>query len=279
MEFHTLLIIKILVSIFTVLVLSYIAEALSSKWAGIIGGLPTGSAIMLYFYAMENGLHFASESALYNMIGLIAMQAFLFGYYISPALSRQTNIFTSTIFGLIFYSLIAFIISKLKVSPQIAVISSLISFFVFIFLFKNIKEINVEKKTKLTLKILSIRSIISTIIIVSITSISYLVGPQWSGIFSAFPATVFPLLIILHLSYGKGIVDAVIKHIPKGLGGLLIFSLGIHIFYSHIGRNFGMMLAFTGTMTYLGLYSVFDNWLKIRYFNKDRSMKLDENSK
>jgi uncharacterized membrane protein (GlpM family) len=119
MSIEALLLIKVIVAVGMVLAMSYVAEAVSSKWAGIIGGLPTGSAISLYFFAYENGIEFASESALYNMIGLIAMQAFIFGYYSSSKLSAKPGIFISTLLGLILYIFTTALLSYFTVTPLI----------------------------------------------------------------------------------------------------------------------------------------------------------------
>lgn len=262
MHTETLIIIKVIISVSVVLVLSYIAEAVSSKWAGIISGLPTGSAIMLYFYAFENGLAFARESALYNMIGLVAMQSFIFGYYISSKFIRQSGIFLSSIIGLFFYLLAAVFISYSNVTTTFALIISSISFVVFMWLFRHIEVVDIKEKISLTNKILFMRSLISGSIIVTITTIAYLIGSQWSGIFSAFPTTLYPLIVILHMNYGKKFVDSVIKHVPQGLGGLLIYSFVIHTSYKSTSLNVGVVLAFMGTASYLFVFSILEKWFK-----------------
>lgn len=267
MTIEPLLLIKIFISVSVVLLLSYIAEAISSKWAGIISGLPTGSAITLYFYAFENGPNFASKSALYNMIGLVAMQAFIFGYYLSGKIFKQPDVLKATMCGLALYFITAALISFAPVTPTIALIISPISFFIFIGLFKKIEVVDIKSKVRLTKRILFIRSVLSATIIVSITSIAYLIGSQWSGIFSAFPTTLYPLIVILHISYGKKFVDSVIKHVPQGLGGLLIYSFVIHLSYKYTGINMGVLFAFTGTAGYLLLFSFFEKWFKKKCHN------------
>jgi len=262
MNIEYVLILKIIVSVGVVLVLSYIAEAVSSKWAGIISGLPTGSAIMLYFYAFENGKIFASESALYNMIGLVAMQSFICGYYLSNKIIKRPGIVFSTIIGLLLYFLAAILISFVNVTQTTALIVSPISFLIFIRLFKNIKVVDNKRKVTLTKKILFIRSLTSGLIIVIITTIANLIGSRWSGIFSAFPTTLYPLLVIIHKNYGKNLVDSVIKYVPQGLTGLLIYSYIIHVSYKSTGINYGMFLAFMGTFCYLLLFSLFENLRK-----------------
>ena len=265
MSLEFLLLIKVFISVSIVLLLSFIAESVSSKWAGIISGLPTGSAILLYFYAFENGLSFASESALYNMIGLVAMQSFIYGYYISSKLLNQPGIIASTAVGLSFYLIASVLISYVPVTPILALLISSMSFYIFIRAFKDIEVVNVKDKVVLNNKILLTRALISGTIIVSITMIAYLIGPKWSGIFSAFPTTLYPLIVILHMNYGKDFVNSVIKHVPQGLGGLLIYSCVIHISYDKsTGINTGVLLAFLGTVIYLFVFSLVERLIKTK---------------
>ena len=271
MSVETLFFVKFVISISVVLLLSYLAEKFSAKWAGIISGLPTGSAITLYFYAYENGLEFASESALYNMIGLVAMQAFIAGYYITSKFIKQPSILSSTLFGVIFYLIAAFIISCSQVTLSLALLVSPASFIFFITLFSGIESLDIKKNVPLTIRILLIRSLISGSIIVFITTIAYMIGAKWSGIFSAFPTTLFPLILIIHLTYGKKYSDTVIKFVPHGLGGLFLYSLIIHLSYKSTGLNIGVIMAFAGTACYMLGFSLLKKLFAI--FNKPKQQK------
>ncbi|KPA19468.1 conserved hypothetical protein, membrane, partial [Candidatus Magnetomorum sp. HK-1] len=90
-----LLFYKILLTSIIVVCLAFVAEHISPKWAGLLSGCPTGTAITLYFYALENGLTFAGESAIFNVIGLVAMQMFIFCYYISGLFIEKFKILFS----------------------------------------------------------------------------------------------------------------------------------------------------------------------------------------
>jgi len=251
MSVEILITVKIIVSVGVILLLSYIAEGAGSRWAGIISGLPTGSAIILYFYALENGGLFAETSALYNISGLAAMQSFIFGYYISDKFFNHPQILGSTFIGLLFYFLAAIVISYIHITLFSAFLIGSISLFVFIKLFKTTNVIKIENKKPTTFTLMLMRAIISGIIVLLITTIAYWVGPQWAGIFSAFPTTLYPLMIIMHRNYGKEFVDSIVKHVPQGLGGLLIYSLIIHLYCKKIGYNLSLLIGFAGVAVYL----------------------------
>jgi hypothetical protein len=77
----TLFLIKLVVVITVVVGLSIIAEHGSPRLAGLLSGYPTGSAITLFFFGLELSPQFAAHSAVYNMIGMVAMQVLIYAYY------------------------------------------------------------------------------------------------------------------------------------------------------------------------------------------------------
>ncbi|HPQ67977.1 MAG TPA: hypothetical protein PKW95_02535 [bacterium] len=251
-----LLIIKFVVSIFIVLLLSFIAEHVSPKWAGILSGFPTGSAITLHFFALENGLTFAGESAIYNMVGLVAMQMFIFSYYLCGVKLKRYKIIMSTIGGFIGYTITISLISRLPINPYLATIIPIISFFIFKSSFKKIIHSTIGEKIKPTCKVIISRSGIAAITICLITGVAEIVGSTWAGLFSAFPTTLFPLILIIHYSYGEQYAHSIIKHVPDGLGGLLTYSLILYLSYPSISLYLGIALAFSGALSYLLLYSL-----------------------
>ena len=247
---------KFILAAFFVIALSLVAEYISPKWAGIFSGFPTGTAIILYFYALENGLEFAGESAIYNMVGLVAMQMFLFCYYLSGLVAKKFKIIISIIGAIIGYTITILVLSKFSFSPTFAVMIPLISILLFKILFQKIDYSEINVKIKPTWKVILGRAGLAALIISFITTIAQLVGHKWAGLFSAFPTTVFPLLLIIHFSYGEQYVHSIIKHVPDGLISLLIYSLIIYLSYPQFGLYSGIILAFSGAIVYLLIYQL-----------------------
>lgn len=249
-----LLLYKFILTSIIVVALSFVAEYISPKWAGIFSGFPTGTAIILYFYALENGLEFAGESAIYNMVGLVAMQMFIFCYYLSGVVAKKFKIILSISGGITGYAVTIILLSRFAFTPALAVIIPLISIFIFRMLFQKIDHSEINVKIKPTWKVILGRAGLAALTISLITGIAELVGPAWAGLFSAFPTTLFPLLLIIHFSYGEHYANSIIKHVPDGLVGLLIYSLTIHLSYPQFGLYLGIILAFSGALIYLLIY-------------------------
>lgn len=268
-----LLIAKFIVSVAVVLLLSFVAEHISPKWAGLLSGFPTGSAITLYFFALENSLIFAAESAVYNIIGLVALQMSIYGYYKFGGLATQFKIFYSLCGAIIGYLLTVFVLSLLPVTPVISVMVSISSFVIFSFLFRNINRSHIAEKIKPTLGVFLWRAGLAALSICLITGVAKLVGTAWAGLLSAFPTTLLPLLLIIHITYGEEQAHAIIKHVPEGLGGLLIYALIIHLSYPKMGLYSGMALAFAGAFGYLLIYQA------IPLFSKSNKSVISDSAK
>ena len=259
-----LLLVKFLVTTCIVLLLSFVAEHVSPKWAGILSGFPTGSAITLHFYAVENGLEFAGESALYNMVGLVAMQTFILCYYLSGLSATRYRLLLSVCGGGVGYVVAAVILSRVPVTPVLAILLPLVSFPLFRMAFCRIAHAAIDEKITPTLAVIMGRAGLAACTICLVTAIAQLVGSSWAGLFSAFPTTLFPLLLIVHFSYGGRYAYSIIKHVPDGLGSLLTYSFLIYLCYPSFGIYSGMGIAFSGALVYLFLYQLASNHIRQR---------------
>lgn len=236
--------IKFIVAVAVVLVLAFLAEKVSPRFAGIISVTPTGTAITLFFYGLEISPEFASNSAIFNLAGLLAMLTFFYLYYISSKIIGRESILVSSVFAIIGYSIVTLILQNIKFDQITAALVAIISVPVFMYLFRKIPDSKVEKRIKLSNTILFIRALAAGTIILAITTLAKFVGPTWAGLFSAFPTTVFPMIILVQYTYGIKPVNTIIKNFPIGLPSLILYSLTVYMAYPVIGIFFGTLLAY-----------------------------------
>lgn len=250
-----LFLIKLTVAIAFVIGLSLLAENVSPKVAGILSGYPTGSAITLFFFGLEVSPQFAAKSAVYNMIGLTAALSFVYIYYIASRYFKKLNILLSSLSAILGYFAIVGLLHLIEINKFIAILIPIAFSFLYIYLFKDIKNIGIQTKAKLNFKILFVRAFFAALIILLITSVPRFVGPTWAGLFSAFPTTLFPLMLIIHYTYSKKHVHTVIKNVPIGMFSLIIYSLTISMVYPLFGIYWGTVLSFGAASLYLLVYS------------------------
>ena len=249
-----LFLIKLIVAIAFVIGLSVLAENVSPKVAGILSGYPSGSAITLFFFGLEVNPEFAAESAVYNMIGLSATLSFVYIYYIASKHFKKYNILLSSLCAIIGYFIIVSLLQLIEINKYIAILIPIAFSFLYIYLFKSIKNINIQTKVKLNYRILFVRAFFAALIILVITSVPKFVGSTWAGLFSAFPTTLFPLMLIIHYTYSKEHVHTVIKNVPIGMFSLIIYSLTISIVYPLFGIYIGTLISFGVATIYLVVY-------------------------
>ena len=91
-------------------------------------------------------------------------------------------------------------------------------------------------------------------IILAIIATAKLVGSRWAGLLSAFPSTLFPLILIVHLTYDKAHVHTIIKNFPQGLGSLITYLLCVSIVYPVNGIYIGTVISLAAASIYLLVY-------------------------
>lgn len=246
-----LLLAKIIITTIIVLILLFLAEKISPQVSGIISGVPTGTAIILFFYALEQGTRFVLQSSLFNLVGMVAIHAFIYFYLIFSNKNKLSNIIFSSLMGLAAYFLTISVLKRFEYSLFSAIILPLGSILFFNHLFRKIKDLSIKNNIKIGPKIIFIRVIVASLAIIVITSVAEAVGPGWAGLLSAFLTTIFPLLVIVHSTYGKEQVHTIIRNIPKGQVAVIIYVLSIIFLYPRVGVYLGTLISYLFVFVYL----------------------------
>jgi len=253
---ESFLLIKLIVSVTLVLTLSAVAEHVSPRAAGLLAGYPAGAAITLFFIGMDVSPEFASDSAVYTMMGLVATQAFVFCYFKATLYFKKFSIVTSSALAVVGYGMVIWLLHYISLNKFWATLIPIASMMVFIYLFRKIKNATIRERVKLTPGILLLRACLAGIIILIIIGTAKSVGSRWAGLFSAFPSTLFPLILIVHLTYDKAHVHTIIKNFPLGLGSLITYCLCVSIVYPASGIYVGTLISLAAASVYLLIYQL-----------------------
>lgn len=250
---------KIAVSIGTVLGLSALAERAGPRVAGVLSGYPLGTAILLYFIAVEQGIPFAAESAVYALPGLIATLTFLYAYFLVSKRCVHLPVIPQIILssGGAFVVFIAvswlFQLASLNL-PQAAIIL-LIAIFVALVLFRKIENVHILNRVRLTKGVVFLRAALAAVIVLVISGMAAWIGPRWAGLLSGFPVSLYPTMLILHFTYGADPVHTLIRNFPRGMGALWVYILAVTLGYPVLGLGWGTLCAFGAATVYLVSYS------------------------
>ena len=226
-----------------VLSLTVIAEKVSPKISGVLSGLPVGSSITLLFFAIEYGVDYVKETALYNIHGIFAALAFSIGYYISTFYTGKFQVILSLIISFISYLIIAFILSFI---PPHIIFTPLVVFSLLIIsaiYFSKKEDHKIVKISKVSIFDLLIRSGLTLIIFLIISNLPKYVPINIAGIFSSFPTILLPLLLIIHFNHSNLQARTIIKNVPFGLTSVILYSYIVYFAYPSIGILWGTLVA------------------------------------
>jgi hypothetical protein len=237
-----------------VMALSLVAEKVSPRVAGVLAGYPLGLAMALFFYGVESGPMFAAESAVYAMVGLVATLTFVYAYCQISLRLRAANAATASLGALAAYLTVVGGMRFLSVTRLSGVLVPFAAVFLFRFLFRRVPNVTIACNINLTFSVVAIRAASAAAIILLITGVAQMVGTRWAGLFSAFPITFYPLMLIIHLTYGRDAMQTIAKNLPDGLVSVIVYALTVSLVYPRIGVGFGTIVAFAIATAYLGLY-------------------------
>jgi len=258
-----MLIYKIIIAATLVILLAEIAERSTPRLASILAGLPIGSGFVLLFYGLEFGSEYATNAVPYNILGLSGSLSFAVSYYIGTKVSDRYSILSGLVYGFSGFFIVAYILSHIVVStPLIPGAILLILIALSIYLFSSIEEIQSPKKSKSSLVKILIRGLMATFFVVLVSYAPNYFSDSFSGVLSAFPSTLIPLLIVLHYSQGREFIHVIIKHLPIGYIGIMIYSISVGEFYEVYGIALGTLYSFSVSTMYLLVVGLGVSWRK-----------------
>jgi len=260
----TLILIKICVTITIVLGLSIVAERVSPKWAGLLGGYPLGIAIVLIFISFEEGPAFAAQSAIHSLAGLSANLSVFAAYGLVLSLRPNSSFIWPAL-----ASLTAFFSIAIPIGYVDFTLTSSVTFILFIIIgciyaFKHFPDMKIEKAVKLGFGVTFTRATMACFVVLSITGLAEQMGPELAGSLGSFPSTVFPLIIIMHFTYGPAPVLTIIKHFPNGLGAMVVFGIIYVLYLEDFGLIWGTAFSFFIATLYLLAYSAIQQKMRQR---------------
>ncbi|MCW8885184.1 MAG: hypothetical protein OQK12_08000 [Motiliproteus sp.] len=247
---------KILVSIGAVVGLSLVAEHVSPKIAGILSGYPLGSAIALFFIGVEQSPAFAAEAAVYTLAGFTSSLVLAWAYYLGAVRLQRGHLVVGAGAGILGFLIASAVLKQLPLGLVGGTLLTVAAIIFFVQVFKQIENLPIKQRVRFTHGVLLFRAGMAALTIVLITASAEWLGPVWAGLFSAFPITFFPFMLIIHLTYGKSLVFTVIKNYPLGLGALICYVLTVSQTYVSLGLLWGTLIAFAVATLYLLALSV-----------------------
>jgi len=248
-----MIVLKIVVTSAMVLGLSWLSEKVSPKAAGVFAGFPLGIAVSLFFIGVEQGPGFAAASSVSTLGGLGASLVFCFAYWQFSDRLKKGEVVLTSVLSLVVFVAAAAVIAQLPQDRWVLTVMTLVLTGLAILVFRRVSNVGAgESKTvKVTPLILLARAGVATAIVLLITGLASVIGEEWAGLLSGFPITLYPVLLIVHVTYSRREVHGIIKNFPFGIGSLIIFALAASYLFVPWGVYWGAAAAVALAMAYL----------------------------
>jgi hypothetical protein len=198
------------------------ASLAARRWGPSVGGwivsLPLTSAPVVFFLALDHGPTFAASAAVGVLVGLGILGGWSLGY----VAARRRGPFTAVVAaGVVFVTL------GVAVQPFLGAPFLLLAILTLLTVAVAIRSLpaggGVRSEAPHPAWDLPARVIVGTTIVVTLTSVAQLLGPQLSGLLAAYPVYVSVMSVFTQLREGPaGAVD-VIRGLLTGLFGTIVF--------------------------------------------------------
>ena len=256
---ETYQLVKIALAVGMVVVLSLIAERSGPRVAGILAGYPLGIAIALFFIGYEISPEFAARSAVFTQAGLISNLCLTAGYLLGQKLPGRWGLLAASVCGIAAFLLAGSLLQRVPGVLPLQLALTALAIALFSLAYRTLPEEAVRRRP-MTLAVMLLRGVIAAAIVVLVTALAHVLPEHWAGLLAGFPFTMYPLLLLMHLSYGQRVVVTIIKHYPVGLGSLMVYAVVVALSYVPLGIYLGTALGFLVATIYLVVFVSIKGW-------------------
>ncbi len=244
----SLLLIRGIAGAAIVLIVTALAERSGPRVAGVLMAFPTMTAINLHFIGLSHGPTFAAESATWNPVGLTADVFFVLAYVaccrLSAGNSRSTEVAIALIGALTVLATSVWTLEAIAPNAFMGRLALLASAIVVLALLtRDITDSPTGSGAK---GALIPRALFAGLVVAGVTLAADTLGPAWGGLLSAFPGTILPVLVLLHLANGHEVTDSVVKHSWSGFASTGVYAFLIVNLYPVWGVWIGTAASLVG---------------------------------
>ncbi len=251
-----LLLVKIFVTVVVILLLAAVAEFSSSRLAGVLAGYPIGTAIVLYFYGLEQGVDFASASATYNLVGMVPTLVFACCYLAVLRKAPDCTPLIPSITALGGYLATGLFLGQFRFGQEAAFCITVAA----ILLAGHLARPKGATPPGSPFALHGGNALLQGDHGCLPGGVDHVscgwVGPRWAGLLSAFPLALYPLLLMIHLQYGSSQASAILSSFPSGLWSVLSYSLTVAHAYPAYGLFRGTLCGFAVATACLLLFNI-----------------------
>jgi hypothetical protein len=242
-----LLVTKMAVTAAFVVVASLIAERTTPLIAAMIATLPVSAGPVYAFLALEHDDAFIAASALSSTSGNVGTAALILAY-VMAAQNLRTGL--SLMLGFLAYLPAVLLFRWLDLSAASVGIMTLTLFPVAHLAIRRWMDAVPMARPAPPWFALPLRAMAVAIVVAIVTSISFSVGPVWSGLLAPFPIVMSSLIVILQPRIGGPATAAILASAILGLMGFSYGLLAVHLAVPSAGKWGGLIVGLLVCITW-----------------------------
>jgi hypothetical protein len=245
----TIFFIKFFITVFAVILIAEVAKRINPNIAGILMGLPLGAAISVYFFDYEQGTDFVLAAIPWGIAGLSSTVVFALAYLCAGRLCAHwrpaAQIAASSAASLLAWAVFVILLHFVRMSLAVAVAIFAAAIILNMLILRKIRRPHGKASdTASSLGVILLRAAAAGTTISLVTGFARLMGSSWSGIISAFPVMMFPLMIVLHYEDGDKAYPGIVYSYAYSIPNLLVFYLCLYFLLPRIGINISYIILY-----------------------------------
>jgi len=188
--------------------------------SGWLIGLPFTSGPVAFFLALEQGNFFAHKASEAIMVGIVSVFAFCLAY---SRLATSLTWFPSTLAGMAAFLACTFLLDMIALPLLVGFALALLVLVVSALLMPHVGSDRISawrSRWELLARMFS-----ATALVILITGVAPLVGPQLTGLLSPFPVYATTLAVFVHRSQGGEEAVKLLRGVVVGSFTFIVFFL------------------------------------------------------
>lgn len=219
---NTLLLLKLTLAPILVLIGTLAGRRWGSRVGGFVAGFPNTAGPVLFLITLEQGAAFGAITAESSLLGLVALAAFN-GLY--PHAARRYPWWACIGLGWVAYFAVMLVLKHAHWPWYVKGIAALAALNAARYLMPHLPDPDHPVKPKWF--DLYLRAFAAMGMVLLLTGLAHVMGPQWSGLLTPFPVTSAVLAVFAHLDGGAAASEKMLKGILIALNAVAVMMLVI----------------------------------------------------
>lgn len=218
---------------------SMITERAGAVIGALVSTLPISAGPAYIFLAMEHDAGFIAQSALATFAINSAIAVYGLIYVL---LAQKRGLAPSIAISLASWFALAAAISTIPLSFPVALLLNVAAFGVCVPLASRYRFVKMPLITRRWYDV-PVRAALVAVLLATVLTLSYRVGPLWTGVIATFPLVFTSLILILHPRIGGPATAAVLANTLWGLIGFGAAAATLHLAAARLGSPLALFLA------------------------------------